>query len=233
LNRSTSAACKYCGCTLDGKPEGHLAFANESNQLQWISGKTLGNLLKERGVRLAVLNACKSGVVGGEIVFSSVAAALIQAGIPGVVAMQYSIASEAALKFARTFYLSMGNGDSLVTAVSEARAGLFIDPKGRDWYRPVLYLRTDDSNPDGRLFLIDRSIRQDPYVYTKLTEPVGIDQREAVLKFAKMIMPGFRDKISKKIMVVEAPAKTGKTTALKKFEVICKDQAEQQPVVYG
>jgi CHAT domain len=154
LNRAVADHCWLCDCTLISNAEGFLAFEKTDSGTEWISAHKLSNLLSGAGVRLAVLSACKSAVMSGKSVFNGMAPALIQARIPAVVAMQYSIAAEAAEKFIKAFYQSLSNGDSLVSAINQARAGLFVDQTA--WYRPVLYLRTDESNPDGKLLSGDR-----------------------------------------------------------------------------
>ena len=149
LNRAIATQCAYCSQTLAGNEEGYLAFEKTDKGSDWISANKLANLLGGFGVRLAFLSACKSGVMGGKSVFNGMAAALIKAGIPGVVAMQFSIDDYAAQVFTKIFYQSLSNGDPLVVAISQARAHLFNDQTA--WYRPVLYLRTDESNPNGKL----------------------------------------------------------------------------------
>ena len=90
-------------------------------------------------------------MVAGESVFSGMGPALIQAGVPAVVAMQFSVTTEVAKNFTRSFYLALAQYAPLTQAMSQARAALFADETA--WYRPVLYLRTDAENPEGKLFV--------------------------------------------------------------------------------
>jgi hypothetical protein len=110
----------------------------------------VSNLLADAGVRLAVLTACKSAVVAGQSVFSGMGPALIQAGVPAVVAMQFSVTVDAAKSFTRSFYLALAQYAPVTKAMGLARAALFVDETA--WYRPVLYLRMDAKNPEGKLF---------------------------------------------------------------------------------
>ncbi len=150
LNAASETVCRGCGRHLDGPPQGYLAFEARNKRPHWVSTREFSNLLVDAGVRLAVLTACKSAVVAGQSVFSGMGPALIQAGVPAVVAMQFSITAEAAKSFTRSFYLGLAQYAPLTQAMSQARAALFADETA--WYRPVLYLRTDAKNPDGKLF---------------------------------------------------------------------------------
>lgn len=157
LNPANATECQALDChrRLDGKAQGYLAFEGRNKHPHWISAQELSNLLAGAGVRLAVLTACKSAVVAGESVFAGMGPALIQAGVPAVVAMQFSITAGAAKQFAELLYLSLGQRDPLTLAMGQARAALFgAHPTA--WYRPVLYLRTDEDNPEGRLFTVAR-----------------------------------------------------------------------------
>jgi hypothetical protein len=62
-----------------------------------------------------------------------------------VVAMQFPITDDAAIRFARTFYKCVAKGLPIDAAVAEGRKALFND-EAADWATPVLCLRTDDGN---------------------------------------------------------------------------------------
>jgi hypothetical protein len=98
---------------------------------------------------VVVLNVCRSAhlAAGMSTVFEGLAPALIQAGIPAVVGMQFPIAEKSGLEFAETLYQSLGSGRPLVSAMSNARLQIYREG---DWYVPALYLRSDD--PEGHLF---------------------------------------------------------------------------------
>lgn len=152
LNRAGETVCRGCGRLLDAPAQGYLAFEERNKRPHWVSAQELSNLLVQSGVRLAVLSACKTAVVAGKSVFSGMGPALIKAGVPAVVAMQFSVTDEVATSFTRSFYLALAQCGILTRAMSQARAMLFAD--GTAWYRPVLYLRTNAENPDGRLFIV-------------------------------------------------------------------------------
>ena len=63
-----------------------LVFDDGAGRAAVVEAGTLGLLLAGEGVRLAVLNACRAGLGGGQA--TSVAGALVRAGVPAVIAMQ-------------------------------------------------------------------------------------------------------------------------------------------------
>jgi hypothetical protein len=148
-----------CGSLL-GEPQGYLVFEQLDGTADYISAQELGELLgnlerreqpnSEPGIALVVLSGCRTGMSRlSESVFNGVAQNLIGRGIPAVVAMQYSISVRAASAFAEEFYYSLGQKDSLVSALRQGQRAIGIE--GNEWYRPVLYLRWED-NEGGQLF---------------------------------------------------------------------------------
>jgi hypothetical protein len=121
--------------------------------------ENLALTLRGAGVRLAVLGACESGRRDGINLWSGVAPALMRAGIPGAIAMQYEIYDESAIAFARRFYQSLATGLSLDEAVAAGRLGIFNKggPYNVDWGVPVLYMRS----PDGVVF---PEVAADPFL---------------------------------------------------------------------
>ncbi|WP_088893320.1 CHAT domain-containing tetratricopeptide repeat protein [Leptolyngbya ohadii] len=156
--------CKTCGATLPDEPQGYLLFEteeNDENEADYISAIELGQLLQKtsfggtstqkNGVTVAVLSACKSGMaLGGESVFNGVAQRLISHRIPAVVAMQYTIRVDSAMRFSEQFYRALGSkNSSLAIAISQGQEAMGAE--GNQWYRPVLYLRWQDDE-GGQLF---------------------------------------------------------------------------------
>ncbi|MEB3180360.1 MAG: CHAT domain-containing protein [Nostocaceae cyanobacterium] len=148
-----------CGAPL-GEPQGYLVFGQLDGTADYISAQELGELLgnlerreqpnSEQGIALVVLSGCRTGMSRlSESVFNGVAQNLIGRGIPAVVAMQYSISVGAASAFAEEFYYSLGQQDSLASALRQGQRAIGIE--GNQWYRPVLYLRWED-NEGGQLF---------------------------------------------------------------------------------
>ncbi|MBW4542281.1 MAG: CHAT domain-containing protein [Myxacorys chilensis ATA2-1-KO14] len=159
-----SKNCKNCS-TLLPDAQGYLLFEDEYGDSDYVSASQLGTILQQTrqsdgkhqtgGVVALVLSACQSGMaVEGESVFQGTAQNLIHHRVPAVVAMQYSVTSESMIAFARQFYCSIGEKNSLAVAVSQGRAMMRVD--GNQWYRPVLYLRWRD-NEGGQLFAASES----------------------------------------------------------------------------
>ena len=136
--------------TFDSKTgSGALLFVNGDGNAKKITGEVLGTLLRNTpSVRLAFLNACQSAVLARSHdldPFSGVAAALVMAGLPAVVAMQFPISDHAALAFANSFYPRLAKGDPVDVAVAFGREALHLNIMGsQEWGTPVLFMRVDD-----------------------------------------------------------------------------------------
>ncbi|MBK6485800.1 MAG: CHAT domain-containing protein [Gemmatimonadetes bacterium] len=108
-----------------------------------IRGKDLAELLQSRNgaLRLVVLNACRTA--GSEYrpdtdPYCGVAPALVMAGVPAVVAMQFPISDDGAIDFAERLYSQLADGEPIEEAV---RAGRLV--LQREWLTPVLFSRCD------------------------------------------------------------------------------------------
>jgi WD40 repeat protein/tetratricopeptide (TPR) repeat protein len=130
--------------------EGTIALAGEDGRTDAVGADDLSRLLGEHyTLRLVVLNACETGRGGALDVFSSTAGALVRRGIPAVVAMQFAISDDAAIRFAQTFYQNVAKRLPIDTSVMRARRALRRTRKNTlEWGTPVLYLRA----PDGQIF---------------------------------------------------------------------------------
>jgi hypothetical protein len=123
------------------KGEGGLAFQKADGSLDIVRAGDLAVALGGSKIKLAVLVACRSAEMGAETVFSATGPALIQAGVPAVVAMQYSIPAEAGITFATALFEALAKGQPLTEAMISARKTLY---RGQAWYIPTLYLRSAD-----------------------------------------------------------------------------------------
>lgn len=127
--------------TMEGA--GQLVLSGDGHRPDPLDAGSLALELKNKGIRLVVLNACEAAGRDPVTPWSGVASTLAQQGIPAVVGMQYTIKDGSAIAFSRRFYRALANGDSIDTAVSEGRLGILGRGGGeeRDWGVPVLYLR--------------------------------------------------------------------------------------------
>jgi hypothetical protein len=107
----------------------------------WSSSDVLATRLARARTRLAVFNACNSGLW-------PFVRPLMRAGIPAVVGVQGLISNIAALNFAEKFYQSLAVGLSLDEALTYAR--LYLMQPGRsyhpcDWGRFMAYMPADSA----------------------------------------------------------------------------------------
>ena len=126
--------------------EGALAFENGNGDHMMLSGSVLADLVRDvSSLRLALLNACDTARTGrqqGLNPFAGVATALVLAGLPAVVAMQFPISDEAAIAFSEAFYRLLAAGKSVDTATAEGRMAIRLQDSGSlEWATPVLFLR--------------------------------------------------------------------------------------------
>lgn len=133
--------------------EGRLFVSGSDGALEPISGEAFATLLKDfKTLRLVLLNACETAqALDGEGVdpFDGVATALVMAGLPAVVAMQFPISDPAAIAFSRAVHLRLAAGDPVDAAVTEGRQAIYAARPGTlEWAIPALFTRVSD----GRLF---------------------------------------------------------------------------------
>lgn len=133
---------------------GHGSFQGDEGALDFcdgpVTGKQLAPLLyaaNEPDLRLVVLNACRTAEVprrAGVDPFGGVASALVMAGIPAVIAMQFPISDPAAIAFSVRFYTRLAGGDVVEDAVHGGRMAVRgVDKESTEWATPVLFKRTD------------------------------------------------------------------------------------------
>jgi hypothetical protein len=109
-----------------------------------VPGSVLGETLRShRELRAVFLNACRTSQTGsqpGQDPLLATAAALVRAGAPAVLAMQFPISDRGARTFSETVYRSLARGGALDEAVAEGRLALVqADPESREWITPSLF----------------------------------------------------------------------------------------------
>jgi hypothetical protein len=125
---------------------GALLFVTSDGGPQEIHVRELREILCGRGIHLVFLNACDTAYEGGAHYTGGnrgVAQALVDAGMPGVIANQYKVLDSSAVAFSERFYWSLALGATLGQAAREARVSLnySLDGEVIDWAVPVLYAR--------------------------------------------------------------------------------------------
>ena len=96
-------------------------------------------------LRLVFFNSCDTARTdeSGYRPFAGVAQALLQNGVPAVIAMQFPVSHPAATAFSARFYRALASGESLDAAVAEGRQAIRTQqPDSLEWGTPVLFVRT-------------------------------------------------------------------------------------------
>jgi len=131
---------------------GVLVLCDDAGKGRRVAAENLGFILHDhRSLRLVVLNACEGSRASRADPFAGVAQALVQQGVPAVIAMQFEITDQAAITFAEEFYAAVADGHPVDAALADARKAIFGTGNDIEWGTPVLYLRA----PDGRLFSVN------------------------------------------------------------------------------
>lgn len=110
-----------------------------------VPGRLLGDYLRDcLTMRLVVLNNCEGAATSESDPFAGSAQSLLRKGLPAVVAMQFEITDQAAIDFARGFYVGLMNGFPVEGALAEARKTMRRGPTIIEFGSPVLYMSADD-----------------------------------------------------------------------------------------
>src|ERR1700687_4999832 len=111
-----------------------------------VLGETLGAC---RDLRAVFLNACRTSQAGslpGQDPLLGTAAALVRAGVPAVLAMQFPITDRSARIFTEAVYRSLTRGSALDEAIAEGRLALVqADPGTWEWMTPSLFGALDEA----------------------------------------------------------------------------------------
>jgi CHAT domain-containing protein len=105
--------------------QGYLLFEKDDGSGASVAAAMLGDLLNHKQVGLMVLSACQSATVGGEDPMGSVAARLIHAGLPSVLAMTHSVLVDTTRALFGHFYRELARGESIGAALDNARSQLY------------------------------------------------------------------------------------------------------------
>jgi tetratricopeptide (TPR) repeat protein len=153
------------GCLLFEHPGG-------DHSARFVYGSELGKLLRDCGIPVLVLNACQSTIMdvngateaaevgdkaenknGPKVrdeacAISSLAQAVMDHGIPGVLGMKYGLPVETAVQYLGQLYRALGQGRPFGQAASESRKRLAAFPDRwlglesrslQDWFAPVAF----------------------------------------------------------------------------------------------
>ena len=127
--------------------EGALLLEDDDGNARRLNAEQMADLLRDRGVKLVVLNACETAASAEGDAFMGVAPSLVLADIPAVIAMQFSVPDTTAIRFSRALYDYLTLGKPLDTAVTEMRISASNGSAPEDqvfWAIPVLFMRSPD-----------------------------------------------------------------------------------------
>ena len=146
--------CTVRGCGgLLARAQGFLIFEGDAGKADAVSAQDFAGALPLEN-QLVVMTACESGMaLSGKSLFDGAAQQLVDKPIPAVVAMQYAVRVKKASQFSKDFYLALGQGQSIIAAVSAGR--LAMGREGNQWYRPTLYWRSRINDP-GKILCEER-----------------------------------------------------------------------------
>jgi tetratricopeptide (TPR) repeat protein len=139
----------YAGHSNPGVRGGELYLVSRRTGLtEILSGDDLAGLLVNNGIEMVVLNSCRGAYQEqshpkdqstGE---RNLSEALINRGIPAVLAMAEHIPDEVALNLTRHFYRNLNQGYPIDLSLGRARAALMTSYSSQQlyWALPILYL---------------------------------------------------------------------------------------------
>ena len=145
--------------------EGAVAFDAPTGQSPWVTATMLSEYLKGiRSLRLVLLSTCYGAKLPRhrrQHPFNSVAPALVMAGVPAVIAMQFPISDTAAIAFSEIFYTRLARYDPVDLAVAEGRLAIFGNRScAAEWATPALFLRSRDGRIMAAEEPVERSARK-------------------------------------------------------------------------
>lgn len=132
-----------------------LVFENEYCERADVDAARIAAALAGKKVKLLYASACQTAATGSASIFTGLGPGLLVAGVPAIVAMQFSVLANAAEKLLERFYRSVALGKPLPDCLADARQLLYAPQFGHAWATPVLYLRNRDA--DGKLLEVRRN----------------------------------------------------------------------------
>ncbi len=146
LERGNYQALHYAGHSNLGNAGGDLYLVSRQTGLtERLSGEDLAGLLVNNGVKLAVFNSCRGGYSSGSEEGwqeRNLAQALINRGMPAVIAMTERIPDHVAITFTQLLYRNLKKGQAIDLSLNRTRQGL-ISAYGSHqfyWVLPTLYM---------------------------------------------------------------------------------------------
>ncbi|NEP16426.1 MAG: CHAT domain-containing protein [Leptolyngbya sp. SIO4C1] len=147
LEQGNFQVLHYAGHSNLGNAGGDLYLVSRQTGLtESLSGEDLAGLLVNNGVKLAVFNSCRGAYTATEEAGwqeQNLAQALINRGVPSVLAMAERIPDDVAITFTRLFYRNLKQGHPVDLSLNRTRQGL-ISAYGSFqfyWALPILHMQ--------------------------------------------------------------------------------------------
>ncbi|HEY9878809.1 MAG TPA: CHAT domain-containing protein [Leptolyngbyaceae cyanobacterium] len=162
LEQGSYQVLHYAGHSDVSETGGDLYLVSRQTGLtERLSGEDLAGLLVNNGIWMAVFNSCRGAYTTTDDAESgwreqNLVQALVNRGVPGVIAMAERIPDNVAITFTQLLYRNLKQGYSIDLSLSRTRQGL-ISGYGSDqayWMLPILYLHPEF---DGYLYIDQRA----------------------------------------------------------------------------
>lgn len=181
----------YAGHSNLGNAGGDLYLVSRQTGLtERISGEDLAGLLSNNGVKLAVLNSCRGAYAqstGSEVGWheQNLAHALVNRGIPGVIAMAERIPDDVAITFTQLLYRNLKQGNPIDLCLNRTRQGL-LSAHGSHysyWALPILYMQPGfdgylASKPGSHNSALDQLLSESETALASLGQPLEQSQND-------------------------------------------------------
>jgi tetratricopeptide (TPR) repeat protein len=210
LNEQNYQIVHFTGHGINIGGKGHLVFESEDRKARLIDSKILADFFSDMGIRLLVLSSCESAKGSNKEAFGDLASMLSKRRIPAVVAMQYSVIDDVAIKFAYTFYRTIAYGKTVDLALNEARIMMKDSEKSNcfDFATPVLYLSDHNCVQVGKIKSEPSGLKFKPTMLSDLqVMKTGFVARKKELR---ILEKGFRSDV-KRAAIIHSFGGMGKT----------------------
>ena len=147
LDRGNYQVLHYAGHSNLGNAGGDLYLVSRQTGLtERLSGEDLAGLLVNNGIKLAVFNSCRGGYSSSSEPGwqeRNLAQALVNRGLPGVIAMTERIPDHVAITFTQLLYRNLRKGQSIDLSLNRTRQGLISAYGSHEfyWALPTLYMQ--------------------------------------------------------------------------------------------
>ena len=207
LDRGNYQVLHYAGHSNLGNAGGDLYLVSRQTGLtERLSGEDLAGLLVNNGIKLAVFNSCRGGYSSSTEQGwqeRNLAQALVNRGVPGVIAMTERIPDHVAITFTQLLYRNLRRGLSIDLSLNRTRQGLISAYGSHEfyWALPTLYMQPSfdgylvrTANSTENTQVLDHDLFGDMLFESGLADTDGSDPRNSQPTDA--VLTGSRDSIN-------------------------------------